>query len=380
MTAGRFGGDRFVQRVGGRNALVAGAIASAGGLALVAFAPGAGAALAGFALVGLGSANVVPVLFTAAGRQTAMPESLAVPAMTTIGYAGLLAGPAGIGAIARAVVVADRVRGARAADDRRRRDRTTRAAVTDTFASGGGAWLAICGLGLAAGCVGGVIGTGSSIILLPVLVFVFGPKEAVPIMAVASVMGNLARVLAWWRDVDWRAVAWYVVPGVPAAALGARTLLALPSSVIDVALGTFFLAMIPLRRRRADRRGTLRPWHLAVAGAIIGYVTGVVLSTGPLSVPVFAAYGLVGGAFLSTEAASSLCLYVTKVATFRELGALPAATFARGVVVGTSLMAGTFAGKAVVRRLSVHVFGRVLDGVMLVAGVAMIVDGLRGAG
>ncbi len=102
MTAGRFGGDRLVQRVGGRDALVAGAAASASGLAIVAFAPWTGAALAGFALVGLGSANVVPVLFTAAGRQTVMPESLAVPAMTTIGYAGLLAGPAAIGAVARA--------------------------------------------------------------------------------------------------------------------------------------------------------------------------------------------------------------------------------------------------------------------------------------
>ena len=45
------------------------------------------------------------------------------------------------------------------------------------------AYLLILALGLVAGCVGGVIGTGSSIILLPVLVYTFGPKQAVPIMA-----------------------------------------------------------------------------------------------------------------------------------------------------------------------------------------------------
>ena len=239
------------------------------------------------------------------------------------------------------------------------------------------AYLPILALGLVAGCVGGVVGTGSSIILLPVLVFTYGPKQAVPIMAVAAVMGNLARVLAWWRDVDWRAVAWYAIPGMPAAALGARTLLALPSNVVDVTLGVFFLCMIPLRHRQRRTGHRLRPWQLAVAGAAIGFVTGVVLSTGPLSVPVFAAYGLVGGAFLSTEAASSVALYVSKVVTFRQQGAMPATTFVQGLIVGASLMAGTWLGKLVVQRLSVQAFRRLLDAVMGIAGCALIWNGLR---
>ncbi len=102
MTAGRFGGDRVVQRFGGRRVLVAGAACSAAGIAVVALLPSWQAGVAGFALVGIGCSNIVPVLFTSAGRQTVMPESLAVPAMTTMGYAGLLAGPALIGFTAHA--------------------------------------------------------------------------------------------------------------------------------------------------------------------------------------------------------------------------------------------------------------------------------------
>lgn len=236
----------------------------------------------------------------------------------------------------------------------------------------------VLAIGLVAGCVGGVLGTGSSIILLPVLVFVFGPKEAVPIMAVASVMGNASRVIAWWSVIDWRAVAWYAIPGIPAAALGARTLLVLPPRVIDVTLGVFFLVMIPLRHRQLARGRTLGPLHMAIAGALIGFVTGVVLSTGPLSVPVFAAYGLAGGAFLGTEAASAVFLYVTKVATFRGLGAMPAEVFVKGLVVGASLMTGTWLGKAVVQRMRPDWFPRLLDVVMLVSGVAMIWNGVFG--
>jgi len=52
-------------------------------------------------------------------------------------------------------------------------------------------------VGLVAGIVSGIIGTGSSLMLVPVLVYEFGPQQAVTIMAVAAVMANLSRILAW---------------------------------------------------------------------------------------------------------------------------------------------------------------------------------------
>src|SRR6187551_3413819 len=109
------------------------------------------------------------------------------------------------------------------------------------------AFLFVLIVGLIAGTVSGIVGTGSSIMLMPVLVYAYGPKEAVPIMAVASVMANFSRILAWWREVDWRACAAYSVTGIPAAVLGARTLLALPSHAVDLAIGVFLIAMVPVR-------------------------------------------------------------------------------------------------------------------------------------
>lgn len=234
------------------------------------------------------------------------------------------------------------------------------------------AYAFVLAIGLVAGLLSGIIGTGASIVLLPVLVFEFGPKQAVPIMAIAGLMANVAKVAAWWRDVDWRAVAVYSLAGVPAAALGARTLLILPSRLVDVALGIFFLAMIPLRRWTRAHSFRIGLWQLAVAGAVIGYITGIVISTGPLSVPAFAAFGLVKGAFLSTEAASSLALFASKVATFREYGALPRPVIIQGLIVGSAVMAGSVAAKSVVQRISVQRFQHILDGVLLCAGLSLL--------
>ena len=57
-------------------------------------------AITGFALVGAGCSNIVPVMFSAIGKQKTMPEALAVPAVSTLGYLGILAGPAAIGFVA----------------------------------------------------------------------------------------------------------------------------------------------------------------------------------------------------------------------------------------------------------------------------------------
>tara|TARA_R110001599_G_scaffold64023_5_gene179754 strand:+ start:68078 stop:68803 length:726 start_codon:yes stop_codon:yes gene_type:complete len=234
------------------------------------------------------------------------------------------------------------------------------------------AYIFVLAVGLVAGMISGVIGAGSSIMLLPVLVYSFGAKQAVPIMAVAAVMANLSRVMVWWRVVDWRACFAYSITGIPAAALGARTLLALPSHWIDIALGIFFISMIPFRHWLIDRNLRLRLWQLSLAGAVIGFLTGVVLSTGPLSVPAFTAYGLVKGAFLATEAASSLFLYIAKVLTFRELGAMPLSIFLQGLLVGSSLMAGTFIGKMLVLRMSERTFQHLLDLLLLCSGLSLL--------
>ncbi len=233
-------------------------------------------------------------------------------------------------------------------------------------------YIFVLAVGLVAGTISGIVGTGSSIMLVPVLVYEFGPKQAVPIMAVAAIMANLSRILAWWREVDWRACAAYSVTGIPAAALGARTLLVLPSRAVDITIGLFLIAMVPIRHWLAKHDLKLSLWHLALGGALIGFLTGIVVSTGPLSVPLFVFYGLTKGAFLATEAASSLGLYFSKSVTFERFGALNWDVAIKGLIAGSSLMVGAFVAKRFVLKLDPNVFRLVLDAIMIMAGLSML--------
>lgn len=227
-------------------------------------------------------------------------------------------------------------------------------------------------VGLVAGTIGGIVGFGSSIMLMPVLIIVFGPLKAVPVMAIAALMANLSRVMVWWREVDWRLTAAYSATGIPAAALGATTLLILPPRTVEGVLGVFFIAMIPARRWLLAHSMRLTLWHMAAVGAVIGYLSGIVVSTGPINTPFFLAYGLVKGAFLATEAAGSLAVYLTKAIVFRSFGALPWDTFVQGLIVGSSLMAGSFLAKRFVLQMDAERFRLLMDALLLLSGLTML--------
>ncbi|MES2785830.1 MAG: sulfite exporter TauE/SafE family protein [Pseudomonadota bacterium] len=232
-------------------------------------------------------------------------------------------------------------------------------------------------LGLVAGTLGGIVGFGTSIMLMPALVIVFGPRDAVPIMAVASLLANASRVAAWWREIDWRAVAIYSATGFPAAAAGAATLLVLPSQWVEVSLGCFFIAMIPVRHWMAARELRLRAWHLALVGLFIGFLTGIVATTGPINAPFFLAYGLVKGAYLGTEAMASIAVFAAKAITFRTLGALPLEAVWKGLIIGTALFAGAFIAKRYVHQLDPSKFRLLMDALLLVAGLTMLWSAAR---
>lgn len=102
MTAGRLMGDRIVGRIGSPIILAAGGIIAIIGILVIALTPSWQLALAGFALIGAGASNIVPVMFSEVGRQKVMPENIAVPTVFSMGYAGILLGPAGIGVLSHA--------------------------------------------------------------------------------------------------------------------------------------------------------------------------------------------------------------------------------------------------------------------------------------
>ncbi|WP_445496076.1 MFS transporter [Photorhabdus sp. SF281] len=105
MTSGRFLGDKIIAHYGHRRVFISSSLLATSGFILIYSASTAMVLGLSFLMIGAGLSNIAPMLFTASGQQKIMPDSLAVAAVSTMGYSGILLGPAIIGGLAHIVTL-----------------------------------------------------------------------------------------------------------------------------------------------------------------------------------------------------------------------------------------------------------------------------------
>ncbi len=232
--------------------------------------------------------------------------------------------------------------------------------------------LVLGSLGLAAGVLGGVIGFGTTIILMPALVYFYGPIQAIPVVALVATVANLSRIFLWWSVINWKVCFVYSLTAIPAVILGVNTLVTLNDQLVEITLGIFLILLIPIRRWMRNQNFYLKLWQMSLVGAGIGFLTGVVATTGAINTPFFLAYGLTKGAFLGTEAASTLSILFTKGITFHQLGYLNNTALIQGLLIGSCVLVGAIFSKRIVLALPEKRFLLLMELVMLVSGVSIL--------
>jgi len=233
-------------------------------------------------------------------------------------------------------------------------------------------WLWILPVALIAGAIGGAVGFGSAVILVPVCSYAFGPVATVPILTIAALMGNAGRVLFSWREIDWGIVATYGIGAVPAAIMGSSIYVELDARFMQIVLGVFVLLMIPAARFARARSWRIRRWHFVSLGAVMGLLSGVVGTVGPINAPFFINFGLVGGAYIATEAFGATLVHLTKTIMYGRLAALNESIVWGGVLIGAMLMSGAYAGKRIIERIDPGRFRVLIEIMLAIAGLLMI--------
>ncbi|HEX5467151.1 MAG TPA: sulfite exporter TauE/SafE family protein [Candidatus Limnocylindrales bacterium] len=228
---------------------------------------------------------------------------------------------------------------------------------------------------LVASTLAAVAGFGGAAVLLPVLTAVFGIREAIPILTVAQLIGNGSR--AWFNrgQLDLAVVGWFALGAVPLAFLGGLVFSGAPVGLLTRLLGLFLLLVVAWRHLRPGppARPPLRGFTLIGGG--FGFLSALLGSVGPLMAPFFLAYGLTRGAYIGTEALSTVVMHVFKLIAYGGTAVLTPEGAAIGLALGPVMIFGSFAGKRIVDRLPERVFVAIIELVLIVAGLGFLIGG-----
>ncbi len=235
--------------------------------------------------------------------------------------------------------------------------------------------LAIAAVALAASTLAAVSGFGGAAVLLPVLVATFGMREAIPILTVAQLVGNGSRVWFNRRELDWPVVTWFALGGIPLALIGGMLFARAPLTFLTRLLGLFLILVVVWRHLRPKTSSKPPAWSFALIGAGASFLSALLGSVGPLMAPFFLAYGLVKGAYIGTEALSTVVMHVFKLIAYRHSSILPAHAVIVGLAIGPVMILGSYLGKRIVDRLPERIFVWIIEATLLMAGVVFLWKG-----
>ena len=228
---------------------------------------------------------------------------------------------------------------------------------------------------LAASILAAVAGFGGAVIMLPVLVWAAGIQDAIPILTIAQLIGNLSRVVLNKRELKWPVVWRFALGAVPAAIIGGIIFATAPAAALVRLLGVFLILMVVYRHTHWGKSAKLTLRGFVPLGAASGILSAVLGTVGPLAAPFFLAYGLVKGAYIGTEAMTAVVMHVTKLGVYGSYRLISLHTLLIGIAIGAIMILGTFLGRKLLYRVPEHIFPYIIEGTLLISGTIFLVRG-----
>ena len=191
--------------------------------------------------------------------------------------------------------------------------------------------------------IAGVAGFGAGLILIPVMVWMLGPREAIPIIGVVQLIAAVSRTALNWKNISWPVVKWQSLGSLPISALASYLFVVTPAPIFTRILGCLLLVLVVQRHTRWGRSMKLRSFVLV--GAVNGFVSGFLGPSGPIEAPFYLAYGLTGVGFVGTAAAGIVLTQLPKLSVYASNSLLGVQALYIAAAMGVSAVAGSVVGR-----------------------------------
>lgn len=226
----------------------------------------------------------------------------------------------------------------------------------------------------AAAGISGAAGFGGALLLLPLLLATVGVTQAVPLLTIAQLIGNLSRAGFGFSQIQWKPVGMFLLGAVPFSVLGAFSFVHLPKEIFTRVIGAAILVFVALRY--CDIL-TIKAGHalLVVGGGVVGFLSGVVGSAGPLAAAIFLSLGLSPVAYIASEATTALAMHGIKMAIYQHYLGLDQEFWFLAALMGTAMVFGTWSAKKLIEHMPQERFQQFVSVLLIAIASYMVVHG-----
>ncbi|GAB4043302.1 sulfite exporter TauE/SafE family protein [Spirosoma jeollabukense] len=237
--------------------------------------------------------------------------------------------------------------------------------------------LLLFGCALLAFSLSAVCGGGAGLLLLPVLGTLLPGAQVPAALSIGTVSSSISRIIAFWSRIRWDVVVWFVPPALPAVWIGAKLLTYINPLYLELLMGLFLMANLPLIFRSTKELEEINPLpkgYLALIGLAAGFVSGLTGAVGLLFNRFYLRYGMSKEEIVATRAANEVMLHLIKLALYASFGLLTGKAITFGAVIAVAAMLSSWGMKWLLPRLSESLFRRIGYTAMVVSGLSLFTE------
>ncbi|SHG61622.1 Uncharacterized membrane protein YkvA, DUF1232 family [Thermosyntropha lipolytica DSM 11003] len=225
-----------------------------------------------------------------------------------------------------------------------------------------------------AAAISGAAGFGGALLLLPLLTKTIGTALAVPVLTLAQLIGNLSRVFMGFNEIKWKPVLLFIAGALPAAWLGAWSFAVVDKHLITRIIGVSIIIFVILKYFNLLR---FRPGNITLlaGGMLVGGLSGLVGSAGPLGAAIFLALNLPPVAYVASEAVTATVMHIVKTIAYQRYLDIGWQALGIGLFMGIAMVGGTWAGKKIIEKMPQETFVKFVGILLCLVGLQMAIWG-----
>lgn len=232
--------------------------------------------------------------------------------------------------------------------------------------------------GIAAFILSTISGGGGALVLVPVLNWLIGVSSTAPVLNLGSFLGRPARLVIFWKHIQWRVCLYYAPAAIVGAVIGSWLFSSFRIEWLQVVVGLFLISTVwQYSFGKKEKSFNVKLWYFAPIGLLVSVLGTIIGALGPILNPFYLNYGLEKEELIATKTANSFLMGISQISSYAFFGLLHHQLWVYGIALGMGATVGNVVGKRFLSKMKSSTFRKWLIGLMVVSGVMLIYGVLK---